>query len=178
MRMLKVIAVVLVGFVLITRFVSVKESNVVLSPRQISCRADAAVATLESGDLAPCAVLDAINQEYLSSIKPIFEAKCLTCHGTVTAKPLYTRVYPIKWRTDRNIAEALEDMDMRYDFPFRAKAAAKKHRKDLHEIAEVLDENEMPPWDYRVLHWNSGVTKAEKEIILKWVENGRKILKQ
>jgi mono/diheme cytochrome c family protein len=166
--------------VLITRFVSVDAGGLPLPSREVKCEdVDPASYAFDDAALPRCAVLDAINTDYLRSIKPIFEAKCFSCHGAAASLPLYSKIPPAKWLVDYDLKHAHgHNMDMRYDYPFRADGTNKKHRHDLSEIGEVMREGEMPPWYYLILHWESGLTDVEKDEILRWVQSSRDMLKQ
>ena len=167
----------IVILVLLLRFVSYQNPAEPLPARDVSCLngTDAAVA-LDEKSPPRCESLTAINQDYVMRVKPIFESKCLMCHGVPQTLPLYARVYPSKWLVDHDVNEARESADMRYDFPWRASGSIKKHRHDLSELAEQVDEGDMPPLVYKVMHWESGLTTSEKEIILDWVKKSEEIL--
>lgn len=110
------------------------------------------------------------NQLYLQNVRPIFKAKCFDCHSDQTRYPWYYRLPGIKQLIDDDIKEAREHMDLSHDFPFGGHHSPKEQLKDL---KEVVAEDKMPLWRYRLLHWNSGLTDEEKRIILEWLEKSR-----
>lgn len=176
-KIFRLIPLILV-LVLLLRFVSYKNPTHPLPVREITCLSDAdQTKPLDERASPRCEALAAINQDYIARVKPIFEQKCLMCHGTPHTLPLYARVYPSKWLVDHDIEEARDEADMRYDFPWRANTSVKKHRHDLSEVAETIEEAEMPPLIYKVMHWDSGVTANEKEIILDWVKKSKETLR-
>lgn len=167
-------------FLSIGRYFSVDEPVTELPQRQIACLgSESDGKSLTDKDLPRCAALEKINATYIRDIKPIFETKCLMCHGVVKSRPLYTHLYPIKWWTDDNLREAIKASDMRYDYPFgKPEATIKKHAHRLHHIEHVVEKMNMPPWDYMLMHWDSRVTPAEKEVIIRWVHESQDILKK
>ncbi len=117
--------------------------------------------------------LQAINTKYMEKIKPIFQNKCLPCHRGTTNFPWYHAIPGVKQLIDHDVKEAKERMDMSNDFPFKGHGAPKE---DLKALTDEVQSGEMPPMRYRVMHWDSGLTKEEKQIILDWVTDANKIL--
>lgn len=120
-----------------------------------------------------CSDLIKINTSYLKSVKPIMKSKCLMCHGQVSSMPLYSRIPPISWLVNHDIKESKEHMDMTYDFPFQGHGTPKD---DIKTIQKVILNNEMPPIQYLLMHWQSSLTKKESEILLEWVRESLAIL--
>lgn len=116
-------------------------------------------------------LLKSINAEYLTAIKSIFKRACFNCHSTQTQYPWYYSIPGIKQRIDSDIREAMKHMDMTNDFPFRGHGSP---RKDFEAIRKTIQKNSMPPFRYRMMHWDAGITDAEKAVILKWIDENRK----
>ncbi len=117
-----------------------------------------------------CEVLQAINQEYLRNVKPIFTQKCLMCHADSSGQthPLYVVIPPISWLVAEDMRDAKKKMDMTFDFPFQGHGAAKD---DLNATRKISQNGSMPPLKYKILHWQSGLTAQEKKTVLEWVQN-------
>lgn len=117
-----------------------------------------------------CEAIQIINQEYLRSIKPIFEQKCLMCHADSSGQthPLYVVVPPVSWLVAEDMRDAKKKMDMTFDFPFQGHGSPKD---DLAAIGKTSQNGSMPPLKYKILHWQSGLTAQEKKIVLEWVQN-------
>lgn len=111
---------------------------------------------------------------YQRDIQPIFQQKCMDCHSRKTTYPWYYKLPLAQQLIDYDIREAKSHMDMTDGFPFLSHG---NPREDLESILEVIDENEMPPWRYRVLHSESQLTDAEKEKIKEWAAAGVTSLK-
>lgn len=119
---------------------------------------------------AEVGVLDAINEKYVEKIKPIFQRSCFDCHSSQTRYPWYYRFPGTKELIDADIAEAKKHIDMDRDFPFEGHGTPSE---DLEAIQATVRENTMPPWRYKILHWGSGLTEEEKQVILQWIEESR-----
>lgn len=147
---LKIILLISIGFILAARFVSIPAPSV-------------------SGSKPPVnSTLEKINQEYLVQVKPIFQKKCLMCHGVVKKVPLYTVIPPVSFLINHHRKEAKEHLDMSFDYPFFGHD--NDLLDDLDELKEVIEEGEMPPPSYKLMHWSATVTKKEKEIIFSWID--------
>lgn len=121
-----------------------------------------------------CTTLKNINDQYLQTVKPIFEAKCLMCHGQAERLPLYALVPPASLLLKRDMREAKKHMNMTDDFPFEGHGSAVD---DLEAIQKVVETNSMPPWQYKLMHWRSSPTNRERQAILGWVQESQRKLK-
>src|SRR5258708_7302489 len=68
-------------------------------------------------------VISAINEHYVSDVKPIFEKKCADCHGSVTVYPGYYKIPLVKQLMDSDIVEGHEHLDFSKGFPFAGHAS-------------------------------------------------------
>ena len=117
--------------------------------------------------------LEKINALYRSSVKPIFQQKCMDCHSDQTKYPWYYRIPGLKQLLDKDIREGLEHLDISNDFPFGGHGSP---QEDLEGIREVVENNSMPIFRYQVMHWKSRLTEEEKRTILNWVDRSEAIL--
>lgn len=77
---------------------------------------------------------------------------CFDCHSNETRWPWYARVAPASWRVADHVAEGREHLNFsEWDRP----------NEDLDEVVEVMDHEEMPLWDYLLLHPEARLTEAE-----------------
>lgn len=161
------------AYLLITRFIYYDNPDQAGPPPPFPCNSVQGPASEPSKNLYSCATLQTINQAYLQDIKPIVEQKCLMCHGIAKRLPLYAKIFPSSWLVHYDMREALEHVNMTWDFPFRGKKSL-DHR--LEEIDEMVKEDEMPPLIYKILHWQSELSPEESQKILLWVKESRSIL--
>src|SRR5947207_1276617 len=94
-------------------------------------------------------------QIYLTTIKPIFEEKCFNCHSNQTRYPWYYKFPIIKTLIDQDIENARDHIDMSTDFPFQGHGTP---REVLQAIRRVVRKGIMPPFLYRLGHWDSKLT--------------------
>ncbi len=127
----------------------------------------------EPSDESEVEVLKAINEDYLKTVKPIFQISCFNCHSSHTKYPWYHFLPGIKKLIDSDISESKKHLDMTNDFPFQGHGSPEK---DLEAIGNVVNKGTMPPFRYRMMHWGSGLSKEEREIIMKWIKGSQQKL--
>jgi cytochrome c len=89
--------------------------------------------------------------------KKILITKCADCHSNETRWPAYGRIAPGSWLMERDIIEARRKMNL---------SAWDQLPNDTKEIliGEIVHEaksGDMPPLQYRALHWGAKLTAAE-----------------
>ena len=63
---------------------------------------------------------------------------------------------------------------MSNDFPFGGHGSPEN---DLRSIEKSIDKDNMPPLRYKIIHWESSLTQAEREEIKRWITSSLKLLK-
>ena len=116
-----------------------------------------------------------INKAYLTTVKPIFKAKCFDCHSDQTKFPIYYNIPGVKQFIDKDIKDAQKHLNLNSNFPF---ISHETPFKDLKSIAEEIEEGEMPPLKYKIIHWSAFITDTEKQTILNWTQESIKLLKE
>jgi cytochrome c len=95
--------------------------------------------------------------ELPADAKKVLVTKCADCHSNETRWPVYAHVAPGSWLIERDIVQARAKMNL-------------SHWEDLSPdtrdvlIAKIIQETkagDMPPVQYRILHWGSRLTPAD-----------------
>jgi hypothetical protein len=139
---------------------------------QDSTRVDSTEAN-SSGQIAAPTVdqgkdsLFATINESFDSVKPIFQHSCYDCHSQYTHFPWYHKLPLVKWLLDSDVKEGRQNVDFSKGFPFTGKGDIVQI---LRKIRREVDEGDMPPWDYRMIHWGTGVSGAKKDSVITWVD--------
>ena len=89
--------------------------------------------------------------------KSILIAKCADCHSDETRWPVYSRVAPGSWLMERDIVEARKQMNLSNWDQIPADTQDVLIGKIIHEAKS----GDMPPLQYRALHWGAKLTPAE-----------------
>jgi hypothetical protein len=93
--------------------------------------------------------------------RALAERACFDCHSNHTKWPWYANVAPVSWRMADHVEHAREHLNFsEWDRP----------NEDFDEIKEVLEEGEMPLWDYLLLHSEAELTAAETTQLLEGLQ--------
>jgi cytochrome c len=93
--------------------------------------------------------------------KAVLVTKCADCHSSETRWPAYARVAPGSWLIERDIVEARKKMDMsRWE-----EMPADKQEVLTAKIFEEAKSGDMPPLQYRLLHWDAKLSKADVQTL-------------
>ena len=101
---------------------------------------------------------------------PTLMTSCVDCHTQRIRKPIYMKIPPASWLIADHIEEARSDFDMENEL-FRENASPSLHI--LEEMTEVLEEGSMPPFSYKLLHWDAGLSPEEREVLESWIRGAR-----
>ncbi|PCI40739.1 MAG: hypothetical protein COB53_00145 [Elusimicrobia bacterium] len=159
-----------VGFLAVMRFMTVPANSTEGELRENPCPHTPS-ASIQG---VPCSAVLAAAEVYDRKVRPILQVKCYDCHGVVARLPLYSKIPPVKGMVEDDIRHAKKEFNMSAGFPFMAE---KDFLDDLHELREVLEEDRMPPRNYKAMHWKSGLTTEEKKIVMAWAKNIENALK-
>lgn len=87
---------------------------------------------------------------------------CFDCHSNETVWPLYSRIAPVSWLVTFDTIRARREMN------FSEWGTARGEEGELsEEVAEVIEEGEMPPSNYLMMHPDSKLTEAEKQQLIR-----------
>lgn len=114
-------------------------------------------------------LVQTLTAEYNLKVAPIVQGKCLHCHGGNTQMPWYHYLPGVSHLMNHHRKESAEHLDLSKDYPFISHASEKE---DLEAMAKIAKDGSMPPWYYRLAHWNSGLTQKEREEIINWTNLG------
>ena len=101
------------------------------------------------------------------SVQQILKKACNDCHSNYTVYPWYSRVQPVAWWLNNHIEEGKHHLN----FSEFAKYTPKKQAHKLHEVAEIIQENEMPLGSYTLIHKEARLSEAEKLLLINWAKN-------
>jgi cytochrome c len=93
--------------------------------------------------------------------KSVLVKKCADCHSSETHWPVYARIAPGSWLIERDIFEARKKMD----FSHWEEMPADKQQVLTAKIVEEAKNDDMPPLQYRLLHWNATLSKADVQTL-------------
>ena len=95
------------------------------------------------------------------NVKAIFKKACYDCHSNETSWVWYTKIAPMSFLASRDVIQGRKHLNFsEWDF--------KKDAKNKEEIWEVVREEIMPPWQYKIFHSESTLSIEEKDLIRNW----------
>ena len=112
-----------------------------------------------------------VKNDFLAATQPpaavaaSLRAACYDCHSHETVWPWYAHVAPVSWLIVSDTTEGREHLNLS-DWPTEPDRAIKK----LDRINEAVDDREMPPKKYTLIHANARLTETQRKEILDWTD--------
>jgi cytochrome c len=100
--------------------------------------------------------------------KKVLITKCADCHSNETRWPLYARLAPGSWLIERDIVEARKKMNLSIWEQMPGDAQDVLIGEILHEARS----GDMPPLQYRALHWGAKLIPADLAALSKMGKRG------
>ena len=101
-----------------------------------------------------------------SEVNNILQKACNDCHSNNSYYPWYTNIQPFGMWIQDHIDEGKSELNFSEFKSYTAKRQAKK----MHEIEEMIEENEMPLYSYTIIHRNAKLTVIEKQQLIAWAK--------
>ena len=93
----------------------------------------------------------------------LWDRTCADCHSNETTWPWYSYVAPVSWLVARDVREGREKFNI-------SDLTTSRLDKMMREIAEVVQEGEMPMPIYLVTHPEARLTSAERDALVKGLQ--------
>ena len=100
----------------------------------------------------------------------ILMQKCKDCHTAHTEYPFYAELPIVKDLIKADIRKGRAYFNMDNEI-FNKNLDSDISISSLNRIKTVLEEASMPPIQYRMIHWDTNFSDAEKEIVLSWISD-------
>ena len=108
------------------------------------------------------------------AVKTILETSCNDCHSNHTNNPGYWHIQPIGWWLSDHITEAKKELNLTEFNTYTVRRKMKKFR----EIAEQIEEGEMPLDSYLWIHSDAKLTGEQKKTMIDWAKMNEQILEK
>ncbi|HEX3373900.1 MAG TPA: heme-binding domain-containing protein [Edaphobacter sp.] len=93
--------------------------------------------------------------------KAVLVSKCADCHSSETRWPVYSRIAPGSWLMELDIVEARKKMDLsRWE-----QMPVDQQDVLMAKIVEEAKSGDMPPVQYRLLHWDAKLSKTDVQAL-------------
>ncbi|MBN1202176.1 MAG: heme-binding domain-containing protein [Anaerolineae bacterium] len=89
--------------------------------------------------------------------RELVQDACFDCHSNETDWPWYSKIAPVKWLVSYDVQHGRDRMNF---------SDWLKKPMGPGQIEEVVNEGEMPPWIYRIMHPEARLSDQEKEALI------------
>jgi hypothetical protein len=100
-------------------------------------------------------------------IKSLLRGACYDCHSNETRWPWYAYIAPVSWLVDRDVERGRKELN----FSEWGSYYPTMQRRKLQWMNRALREETMPPWRYRLLHADAGLTQEDLAALEQWIES-------
>ena len=100
-----------------------------------------------------------------SEIKSILKRACYDCHSNETVWPWYSKIAPVSFVVASDVNDGREHLN----FSEWGNLSRKKEIKSREEIWEEVSKEEMPLWQYKIMHPEASLSQQDKSLIKGWV---------
>jgi hypothetical protein len=117
--------------------------------------------------LVPVARTNPPSEEEISVPEPvrtILKRACYDCHGNAVNWPWYSRVAPASWWIAYDVSEGREAVN----FSTWNRYQPEERSELIWETWEEVEEGEMPPWFYLILHPEARLTEDDRAQLRTW----------
>jgi hypothetical protein len=98
------------------------------------------------------------------SVKAVLERSCYDCHSHETRWPWYGYVAPASFLVAYDVREARDEMNFSTWNRYRSDERAEM----LSDVPNAINDGQMPPWYYLVMHPGARLSDADRELIGAW----------
>lgn len=109
------------------------------------------------------------NSNMPAGAKSVLVTKCADCHSNETRWPFYARLAPGSWLIERDIVAARKKMNLSNWDLLPADTQAVLVGQMIHEAKS----RDMPPLQYRLLHWDARLTSMDAATLSMMGSNSR-----
>ena len=99
------------------------------------------------------------------AVKAILERSCYDCHSHETRWPWYGYVAPATFLVAYDVHEARDKMNFSTWRAYRPDERAEM----VDDAFDEIDEGNMPPWYYLIMHPSARLSEADRELFASWV---------
>lgn len=91
--------------------------------------------------------------------KALWDRACRDCHSNETVWPVYSYIAPASWLVARHVTEGRHEINL--SEPLRNGGG-----RVVNEMAEKINEGEMPTRDYILMHPEANLSATEKKALI------------
>jgi Haem-binding domain len=101
-------------------------------------------------------------------VKETLRRACYDCHSNQTRWPWYGDFAPVSWLVHHDVSEGRRRLNFSTWAAYADDPGTKAQK--LAEIARFVEDGDMAPWYYRLLHPEAHLDDAQRRLISRWVK--------
>ena len=103
-------------------------------------------------------------------VKATLRAACYDCHSNETVWPWYSPIAPVSWLLAYDVGKGREELN----FSTWQRSDAKQQQKNLKETVETVNDGEMPPWYYVLVHPEARLADKDRQALVAWANQAQR----
>ena len=107
------------------------------------------------------------------TVMGILKTSCFDCHSNHTNYPWYAEIAPVSWWLSNHVKEGKWELNFSEFVTYNDRRKNKK----LEEIAEQVEEHEMPLSSYTLIHKDANLNQQEIQTLAQWAKLAQQQLK-
>jgi hypothetical protein len=96
--------------------------------------------------------------------KAMLRRACYDCHSNETVWPWYSAIAPVSWLVTRDVRAGRDELN----FSAWTSYTTERLHKKLKETIDTLNEGEMPPWYYTLIHPTARLAEVDRAALKEW----------
>jgi cytochrome c peroxidase len=102
----------------------------------------------------------------------LIDNQCMNCHSLTAKEPFYAFIPGIGHMVKKDIKMGIRNLNM-YESLDKLSKGVPVSEAVLTKIEYTTQNNEMPMFRYKMIHWGSAINSKEKKALLSWVTEAR-----
>jgi cytochrome c len=103
------------------------------------------------------------------AVRAVLAEKCADCHSNQPRAPFYGRLAPASWLMERDIVKARGAMNLSVWDSY----SAAQQQIFAAKMEQQMKSRQMPPMQYRMIHWNARIVDADLKTLAQWVRGSQ-----
>jgi hypothetical protein len=102
-------------------------------------------------------------------LEAVMRRSCFDCHSNETVWPWYSRLAPVSWLLAHDVYEGREHVN----YSTWNRLSAEEQSKAIEESWEHVEDGDMAPWYYEMMHARAKLSEADLALFRTWAETAR-----
>ena len=104
-----------------------------------------------------------------NDVLEVLKMACYDCHSNNTIYPWYNNIQPVAFWLNKHVNNG----KMKLNFSEFGEYTAERKAKKIREIVHEIEEGDMPLKSYTLIHRNTILSNAQKELVINWAKNAK-----